>query len=75
MNLVSKFEPGRSTYICDCCGKRTRYTGRGEPDGVCTRCYDEGGWQNEHFDNGADHNGSGPSPDNCPVCRGREWWE
>ena len=75
MALLSKFERGSSVYMCEICKNQTRDTGRGESPGVCARCYEEGGWQNEHFDFGPDHNGDGPSPDDCPECRGREWWE
>jgi hypothetical protein len=74
MGLISGFRPGRSTYTCETCGKLTRETGMGESagangyGGVCAKCYDEGGWENEHYDD-PDHNGVGPSPDNCPTCR------
>jgi len=78
--LKSKFERGSSVYKCDYCGKRTRNTGRGEYQdwtggGICGRCYEEAGFENDHQDYGADHDGSGPQPDDCPLCRGREWWE
>ena len=66
--MITKFKSGSSVYTCDCCGKKTRDTGRGE-DGVCFKCYDEAGWENEHMDYGEDHNGAGRSPDNCPMCR------
>ena len=71
--LKSKFQRGSSVYKCDYCGKMTRDTGRGEFDGVCARCYEEAGWENEH-QNSPDHDGAGPQPDECPICRGREWW-
>jgi rubrerythrin len=72
MELRARFERGSSTYRCDSCGKLTRDTGRGEFDGVCAKCYEEGGWENEHSNDGPDHNGAGPSPDECPTCRATE---
>ena len=75
MKLKKGFERGSSTWECDTCGKLTRDTGRGEFDGVCARCYDEGGFENEHQNYGPDHNGNGPLPGECPLCRGKEWWE
>jgi len=78
--MLSQFKRGRAVYTCDYCGKRTRDTGIGETDnflsgGLCAKCYDEGGWEIEHMDSGSDHNGEGPQPNNCPTCRGREWWK
>ena len=72
--LVSKFKKGSKVYKCESCGKMTRDTGRGEIEdrgfgGTCAKCYDEGGYENEHQDYGSDHNGAGPMPDECPMCR------
>ena len=77
--LKSKFERGSSTYRCQCCGKLTRDTGQDEVEGICARCYDEGGWENEHTDTDGVHSLGGglegPAPEFCPTCRGRGWWE
>lgn len=67
--MVSKFQKtgfGKgSTYICSVCGKRTRETGFCESGvGLCAKCYEEGGLENEHSDYG--HPKYNPS---CPTCR------
>lgn len=68
--LKKRFARGGSVYTCDSCGKRTRDTGRGETEGsTCAACYEEAGWENEHSDTRGDHNGEGPSPEECPTCR------
>ena len=73
--LKSKFERGNSVYKCNSCGLMTRDTGRGESVGGCYKCWEEGGWINEHENTDGDHDGLGPQPDDCPLCRGREWWD
>lgn len=42
------FKKGSGCYKCDCCGKLTRSTGRGDNEQVklCADCYDCGGDEN-----------------------------
>ena len=55
-----------STYICTCCGKNTRDTGRGENSvpNTCYTCWNEGGFENEHSDYGHE-----TFEAECPTCR------
>ena len=64
--LNNRIARGSGVYKCDCCGKMTRDTGRGESlgtcyesaavhHGVCYSCYEEGGFENEHADNNGQH--------------------
>lgn len=49
----SKFQGGfrKPTYICGCCGKRTRETGAGESScDLCAFCYHEAGLENSLSD-------------------------
>ena len=53
----SKFQTsafgGSGCYACDCCGKRTRETGRGESDNrQCAVCYESGACGNSLSDGG-----------------------
>ena len=62
----SHFQRGSGCYVCSSCGKRTRSTGRGDNEhaGVCATCYDEGGMENDHSDQGH------PTfHEDCPTCR------
>lgn len=55
----------KTTYICDNCGKRTRETGDSESGvGLCKKCFEEAGLENEHSDYG--HKEFNPK---CPTCR------
>lgn len=67
-------------FTCASCGKRTRSTGDNQT--VCPKCYEEGGFENEHSDNDGVHYGYGKNeagytdptswgkaPDKCPTCR------
>jgi hypothetical protein len=76
---VSKFQGGMkgAVYKCGYCGKMTRETGDGESSvGMCAKCYEEGGLENEHSDNDGQHvigykDGKyiyGKHP-RCPSCR------
>jgi hypothetical protein len=49
------------------CGKRTRSTGRGDNEnvGLCVRCFDEAGLENEHLDGG--HRAE--PVEQCPMCK------
>jgi len=70
-----RFQKGTGVYTCAACGKSTRSTGRcdNENVGLCAKCYDEGGLENEHSDSGGNHEldlegKRGPHPD-CPTCK------
>lgn len=44
---------GGSTYICHCCGRRTRHTGVQSLDSeMCPDCYELAGWDNMFNDDG-----------------------
>lgn len=69
----------KTTYICNGCGKRTRETGQSESGvGLCAKCFEEAGLENEHSDYGGHVTGRNPdgsyivgkeyNPE-CPVCR------
>lgn len=68
--MTSKFSKSNpfgatSTYICDNCGKRTRETGQSESGvGLCAKCYEEAGLENEHSDYGHPE-----YIEQCPTCR------
>ena len=68
--MTSKFEKSNpfhkhSTYICDACGKRTRETGQSESGvGLCAKCFEESGLENEHSDDGHPE-----YIEKCPTCR------
>ena len=70
MSKISRFDRtnpfGRpTTYICDGCGKRTRETGQSESGvGLCAKCFEEAGLENEHYDYGHKKFNA-----KCPVCR------
>jgi len=65
----------KTTYICSNCGKRTRETGQSESGvGLCAKCFEEAGLENEHSDNGG--HVVGPNWEvkdvynpKCPTCR------
>jgi hypothetical protein len=65
MGMVNKFSKKHGgTYTCRACGKLTRETGYGESGcGLCRKCYDEGGLENEHSDRGHEEIVEG-----CPTC-------
>jgi hypothetical protein len=50
--MVSGFtKKDGSTYVCACCGKRTRETGLGESNcELCAYCYEESGLENSFSD-------------------------
>ena len=58
---------------CVMCGKLTTYSAtQGNDCPQCKRCYDAGGMENEHLDNGH------PEPiEGCPLCHPEEYpeWE
>jgi hypothetical protein len=62
------FVKGGSTYLCNCCGKRTRSTGRGDNEHakLCAKCFDIAGLENEHSDG---FHRDQPNPE-CPDCKG-----
>ena len=63
----NRFQRGSGCYVCVSCGKKTRSTGRGDNEyvGLCAKCYDEAGIENEHLD--GYHKGN-PDP-MCPMCK------
>ena len=62
----SRFQRGSAVYTCDSCGKRTRETGNSESYcGMCAKCYDDGGIENGHTDNGHPYRLL-----DCPLCAG-----
>jgi hypothetical protein len=47
----SRFRPGETTYVCDCCGRRTRYTGvQAVSSRTCPQCWDLAGLENSVMD-------------------------
>ena len=54
MRNKSRFERGSGCYVCGCCGRRTRSTGRGDNEmvGLCAECFEVGGLENEISDYG-----------------------
>lgn len=68
MGDARRFEKGSGVYKCRGCGRKTRSTGRGDNENVqmCTTCYDEAGFENEHSDGGHQ---SGDYLEECPTCR------
>lgn len=55
MKSASKFAKGSGAYKCECCGRLTRSTGRGDNENVgnCAECYDLAGEQNSLSDSGS----------------------
>lgn len=47
--LNSQFKRGSGMYVCACCKRNTRATGRGDNEnvGICAQCYDLAGYENE----------------------------
>lgn len=63
--------------ICNVCNKRRAYTGSkgtetaAHGSGMCNYCYEEGGWENSHQDEGHDLPGMNSDPtvtDDCWIC-------
>lgn len=48
MQNANRFQKGSGCFTCDCCGRNTRSTGRGDNEsvGMCAECYDIGGLEN-----------------------------
>ena len=65
MKNAARFQKGSGCYKCESCGRLTRSTGRGDNEHVnlCTDCYDEGGLENQHSDEG--HAGNFAA---CSLC-------
>ena len=44
----NRFEKGSGCFVCSCCKKKTRSTGRGDNEnvGLCADCYDKAGDDN-----------------------------
>lgn len=52
---ISQFRGGKSTFICECCKRRTRETnGDHAQTGLCAWCFDLAGIENTLSDNGAE---------------------
>jgi ribosome-binding protein aMBF1 (putative translation factor) len=54
-NSNARFQKGSGCYVCECCGKRTRETGKGNSSDaafikICVRCFDIGDNENEVLD-------------------------
>jgi hypothetical protein len=72
MKTTNRFAKGTGCYKCECCGKLTRSTGRGDNERLllCAKCYDDGGMENEHSDTGGMHGHDMITyVDECPTCR------
>ena len=67
MKNGARFQKGSGCYKCESCGRMTRATGRGDNEHVnlCADCYDEGGLENQHSDEGH----AGPFA-TCTLCHG-----
>jgi hypothetical protein len=52
---ASRFQKGSAVFVCGCCNRRTRATGRrdNENNGLCAQCYDLAGESNSLADTGA----------------------
>lgn len=50
----SRFARGSGQYACNCCGRQTRSTGRGDNEQVrlCAECFDLAGIENHLSDTG-----------------------
>ncbi len=48
MRVTNRFTKGSGAYVCRCCGRTTRDTGRGDNEGVelCVQCYELAGIEN-----------------------------
>ena len=46
----NRFTKGTGVYTCGCCGRRTRDTGDGAINGLCSTCYDLAGFENSIMD-------------------------
>lgn len=55
MRNASHFQPFSGCYLCRCCKRNTRSTGRGDNENVqlCAECFDLGGIENEILDEGS----------------------
>lgn len=61
----NRFAKGSGCYTCYCCKKLTRQVDRSAAMlGLCLKCYDEGGLENEHSDYGHE-----TFIQDCPKCR------
>ena len=58
------------TAKCESCGKTRQKaniaTFLSATSGVCNECYEEAGYENEHYDGG---HAEGSEPVKCPLCR------
>ena len=52
--VTNRFERGSGVYVCRCCKRNTRSTGRGDNENVrlCAECYDLAGEDNHLTDTG-----------------------
>lgn len=52
MKPGNRFARGSGAYTCNCCGRKTRATGRGDNEhvGLCTECFDLAGYENMILD-------------------------
>jgi hypothetical protein len=57
MNQANRFAKFSGVYVCRCCGRKTRSTGRGDNENcqLCAECYDLAGIENEISDNGIEN--------------------
>lgn len=55
-NKSSRFAKGSGVYTCNCCGRQTRSTGRGDNENLklCAECYELAGYDNQVSDYGVD---------------------
>lgn len=51
---ANRFQKGTGAYVCTCCKRTTRSTGRGDNEhaGVCAECFDLQGEENSLSDTG-----------------------
>jgi len=56
MRPTNRFERGSGLYVCRCCNRNTRSTGRGDNELVklCADCYDLAGEENHLSDSGGE---------------------
>lgn len=55
MKASNRFTRGSGAYQCNCCGRITRSTGRGDNENadMCAECYDLAGEENSLLDTGS----------------------
>ena len=56
----------KSAKLCVVCTSRRRSTKQGENPELCSKCFEEAGYENDHYDGNHD---AGSLPTKCPLCK------